>query len=49
VEIYRHTTRIVTANDGFHTDSPTGKGNTFTYRVCEIGGARCSNDVTVTY
>lgn len=49
VEIYRHTTRIVTANDGFHTDSPTGKGNTFTYRVCEIGGARCSNDVTVSY
>jgi extracellular elastinolytic metalloproteinase len=49
VEIYRNTTRIVTANDGSHTDSPTGKGNTFTYRVCEVGGARCSSTVTVTY
>lgn len=49
VEFYRNTTRVLTANDGFHTDSPTGKGNTFTYRVCEVGGARCSPNVTVTY
>ena len=51
VEIYRNNTNVITStpNDGVYTDSPTGKGNTFTYRVCAIGGSPCSNSVTVTY
>jgi extracellular elastinolytic metalloproteinase len=51
VEIYRNNVKVVasTPNDGTYTDSPTGKGNSFTYRVCELGGAICSNSFTVTY
>jgi hypothetical protein len=51
VEIHRNNVRILasTPNDGAYTDQPAGKGNTFTYRVCEVGGAKCSNSVTVTY
>jgi hypothetical protein len=51
VEIHRNNVRILasTPNDGAYTDQPAGKGNTFTYRVCEVGGAKCSNSVTVIY
>jgi subtilisin family serine protease/PKD repeat protein len=37
-----------TANDGAHTDQVSAAG-TYTYRVCEAGTSRCSNDSTVTF
>ncbi|MDZ7859184.1 MAG: PKD domain-containing protein [Candidatus Krumholzibacteriota bacterium] len=51
VEIYRDGVLITTtANDGFYTDATDQVGGgSFTYKVCEIGGSPCSNQVTVTY
>ncbi len=51
VEIYRDGTLIATTtNDGSYTDNSGQRGGgSFTYKVCEIGGSVCSNQVTVTY
>jgi len=50
VSIYRSNVLVTTTpNDGAHTDQPTGKATTFTYRVCNAGTQVCSNSVTVTF
>lgn len=51
VEVYRNGARVVTtANDGAWTDAIPGKGGgSYTYRVCESGGAVCSNEATVVF
>ena len=51
VEIYRDNVRVVasTPNDGAYTDQPKGKGPSFTYRVCNVGGTVCSNNAAVTF
>jgi serine protease len=51
VDIYRNGVVVATtANDGFYTDSPNGRGHaTYTYRVCNIGTQTCSSQVTVTF
>jgi hypothetical protein len=49
VEIRRDDEVIAaTANDGAHTDNPGRLTGTFRYRVAETGGARLSNEVSVT-
>ena len=46
VDVYRNGARIATIkNNGHMTDSP-GTG-TFVYKVCELGGSVCSNEVTI--
>jgi outer membrane protein assembly factor BamB len=51
VDIYRDgVVRVTTENDGFHTDSPGGRGQaTHRYKVCEAGTSTCSNEVTVRF
>jgi PKD domain-containing protein/parallel beta helix pectate lyase-like protein/F5/8 type C domain-containing protein/uncharacterized protein DUF1565 len=51
VDVYRNGTRVARPdNDGFYTDSPSGKHNTFTYKVCEAASTSvCSKDVTIRY
>ena len=51
VDYYRGSTKLSTANDGFHTDN-TGLrgGGSITYRVCETNSTTvCSNSVTATW
>jgi len=39
-----------TANDGFYTDSPGGRGHaTYIYQVLNAGTQTCSNQATVTF
>jgi subtilisin family serine protease len=51
VDVYRDGTLVTTTpNDGFHTDSPGGKGRgSYTYQVCEEASSVCSNTVTVSF
>jgi subtilisin family serine protease len=51
VDVFRSGARIVTtANDGAHTDNVNRKGSaTYTYKVCEAGTTRCSNQTTVVF
>ena len=50
VDIWRNNVKITTtANDGHHTDNPPAKGNTFTYKVCDLGTSKCSNPSSVTF
>ena len=51
VDVYRNNVKVLTTpNDGSHTDAPTGKGNTFSYRVCNVGSTTaCSNPASVTF
>ena len=51
VDVYRNGVLVTTtANDGFYTDSPGGRGHaTYTYRVCNAGTQTCSNNATVTF
>ena len=52
VEVKRNGVVVATtANDGIHLDAIAAKGGgTFTYQVCEVGGAaRCSNHAPVTF
>ena len=51
VDVYRNGVLVaMTANDGFYTDSPGGRGHaTYTYKVCEAGTQTCSNNATVTF
>jgi serine protease len=51
VDVFRGGTRIVTtSNDGAHTDNVDRKGGaTYTYKVCEAGTMRCSNQTTVVF
>src|SRR5437762_9258200 len=51
VDVYRNNVLVAnTANDGFYTDSPGGRGHaTYTYQVCNQGTQTCSNQATVTF
>jgi len=51
VRILRDGTQLTTGpSAGTYTDNIRGKGTgSFTYKVCETGGSRCSNDVTVVF
>jgi hypothetical protein len=51
IDVYRNGGVVATtANDGFYTDSPGGRGHaTYTYKVCQAGTQTCSNQVTVTF
>jgi PKD repeat protein len=52
VDVYRNGALVTTtANDGFHTDAPNGRGSaTYTYRVCNAGSATaCSANVNATF
>ncbi|MBA2336137.1 MAG: S8 family serine peptidase [Blastocatellia bacterium] len=50
VDIFRNTTKITTANDGFHTDDIGVKGGgSYTYRVCEAGTSICSVNATASF
>ncbi len=52
VDVYRNggTPITTTANDGAYTDNITNKGGgSYTYKVCELGTATCSNEVTVVF
>ena len=51
VDIYRNGNLIATtANDGFYTDSISGRGGgSFTYQVCEAGTNTCSNEAQVNF
>ena len=51
VRILRDGTQLTTGpSAGTYTDNIGGKGTgSFTYKVCETGGSRCSNDVTVVF
>ncbi|HVF35391.1 MAG TPA: S8 family serine peptidase, partial [Candidatus Saccharimonadia bacterium] len=50
VDIFRNTFRIVTANDGAHTDATGLKGSgSISYRVCNAGTTTCSATINVIY
>jgi extracellular elastinolytic metalloproteinase len=50
VDVYRDTLKIVTENDGAHTDNINKKGGgSYVYRVCNAGTTTCSDNVTVTF
>ncbi|MDP9071823.1 MAG: PKD domain-containing protein [Actinomycetota bacterium] len=51
VDVYRNGARVsITANDGSDTHNLSGTGPaTYTYKVCERTGSRCSNNSTVTF
>ena len=51
VDVYRNDVRIATTpNDGRYDDSTGDTGRAqYTYRVCEAGTGRCSNDVIVNF
>jgi len=51
VDVYRDGVKVLTtANTGRATDSLNAKGTaTYTYRLCEVGSAACSNTVTVAF
>jgi hypothetical protein len=52
VDVHRNGSKVATtANDGFYTDGPLGKGGgSATYKVCEPASTTtCSNEVTVTW
>lgn len=53
VVVHRNGAAVATTtDDGLHTDSIKGKGSkgsSFTYKVCEQGTTRCSNEATVTF
>jgi subtilisin family serine protease len=50
VDVWRNNVKVVTANDGFHTDNIGLKGGgSYTYKVCEAGTSTCSNTATVTF
>jgi len=50
VDVFRNNVKVLTTpNDGAQTDSPPSKGNTFSYRVCNVATTVCSNTATVTF
>ena len=51
VSVYRSGVRIAIAikNTGAFVDTPTARGNSFVYTVCEAHGVDCSNGVNVTF
>ncbi len=51
VDVFRDGVRVTTtANDGFYTDSPGGRGGgSYTYKVCQADTSTCSADVSVSY
>ncbi|HET9484512.1 MAG TPA: S8 family serine peptidase [Xanthomonadales bacterium] len=50
VDIFRNTFKIVTANDGVHTDNTGLKGSgSISYRVCNAGTTTCSATINVIY
>jgi len=51
VQVYRNgPVLLTTENDGHYTNSRTYSGPvTYTYNVCESGGAVCSNAASVTF
>ena len=51
LDVYRNGVKItVTENDGRYTNSRTYTGpGTYVYKVCEAGGAVCSNEASVTF
>jgi extracellular elastinolytic metalloproteinase len=50
VDIYRNSTKIVTANDGAYTDSAGKGGMTLTYKVCLTGSTTsCSAPQTIVF
>jgi predicted phage tail protein len=51
VDVYRNDTKIITTeNDGAHTDEVNGRpGVSYTYKVCDVGTATCSNSSTVAF
>ena len=49
-DIYRNGSRVSTQNNGgSYTDSPNGRGGSYTYRVCVAGTSTCTNDASVSY
>lgn len=51
-DVYRNGSRVAsTPNDGKFTDAITekGGGGSFTYKVCDQGTSRCSNQVSVSF
>ncbi|GAA1730627.1 hypothetical protein GCM10009809_27740 [Isoptericola hypogeus] len=49
-EIYRDGERVATVpNDGEHTDDVADDSDSVTYRLCDAGGDRCSDDVAVSF
>ena len=51
VDVYRNGTLVARPdNDGYYTDSPSGKHGKFTYKVCEASSTSvCSKDATISY
>ena len=50
VDIFRNTFKIVTANDGSHSDNTGLKGSgSISYRVCNTGTTTCSATINVIY
>ncbi len=48
VDVYRNGAKIATVeNSGSYSEPVSGTGSTFTYRVCDLGSTRCSNESTV--
>jgi subtilisin family serine protease len=48
VNYFRNTKKFKTPNDGVQRDGPLALG-TYTYKVCKLNTANCSNKVTITY
>lgn len=49
-DIYRNGSRMTTQNNtGSYTDSPNGRGGSFTYKVCVAGTSTCTNDASVSH
>jgi hypothetical protein len=50
VELYRNGVKATTtANDGKHVDSPGTSLTSYGYRLCAIGGAICTNQMSVSF
>lgn len=50
IDVYRNETLIgTTANDGSYTDSIVSPSGSYTYKICEVASATCSNDATVDF
>jgi serine protease len=50
VDVYRNGVKITTIdNNGSYTDAAGKGGGSAAYKVCEMGTATCSNEVTVTW
>jgi PKD repeat protein len=48
-DVYRNSATIATADGGSHTDTVTKGSGAYTYKVCGVGSAVCSNAATVRF